>query len=96
MDSSISAGAYGAANKAIEQSAECRARVGRVGDHHLSEVAEQQSFVGLAALRIATDQAMPAELPNVTNLGHRWPFKIKTRKIIGRISRQGMLRAVYQ
>src|SRR5262249_29871998 len=89
VDSAISAGADGAANKAIEQSAERRARdlagshwkfsmahfaeahrlnVG-VGDHHLGELALQQRFVSLAALGIATDQAMPAELPNVAKLG---------------------------
>ena len=39
---------------------------------------------------------MPAEFPNVTKLGHRWPFRTKTHQVIGRISCRGLLRTVYQ
>ena len=39
---------------------------------------------------------MPAELPNVTKLGYRRTLRAKTRQLIGRIGRRGMLRAVYQ
>src|SRR6516225_8836649 len=69
--------------------------VGWVRDHHLSELALQQTFVSLAVLGIAAGQAMPAELPNITNLRNRRSFRSKTRQIIGRISRRGSLRAVY-
>jgi len=70
--------------------------VGRVTDHHLGELSLQKRFVNLAALGIATDKAMPAELPNVTKLGYRRPFRTKTPQVIGRVSRRGLLRTVYQ
>src|SRR5262249_37943702 len=70
--------------------------VGRVTDHHLGELSLQKRFVSLAALGIATDKAMPAELPNVTKLGYRRPFRTKTPQVIGRVSRRGLLRTVYQ
>jgi hypothetical protein len=45
---------------------------------------------------IATGQAMPAKLPNVTKLGNCRPFMSKTRQVIGRISPRGLLRTVDQ
>src|SRR6516164_1327253 len=39
---------------------------------------------------------MPAELPSVTKLGYRRTLRTKTRQVIGRINRRGLLRTVYQ
>jgi hypothetical protein len=40
--------------------------VGRVSDHHLSELALQQTLVGFRLPGIAANQAMPTQLPNIT------------------------------
>jgi hypothetical protein len=45
--------------------------VGRVSDHHLSEFAPQQTFVGFRSPGIAANQAMPTQLPNITGLADR-------------------------
>src|SRR6516164_7627625 len=39
---------------------------------------------------------MPAELPSVTKLGYRRTLRTKTRQVIGRINRRGLLRTVYR
>jgi len=41
---------------------------GRVGDDHLGEVGPQQHLVGFSGRGIATDQAVPVEVPEIAQL----------------------------
>jgi hypothetical protein len=42
--------------------------VGRVSDHHLGELALQQTFVVFGLRGVAAEQAMLAQLPNIAQL----------------------------
>jgi hypothetical protein len=67
-----------------------------VGNHHLGNLTFQQAFIGFRVLCITADQAMAAEVPNVTQLRYGGSGGRQIPQVVGRIAGRVLRRTVDQ